>query len=262
MTSARGRLPQLWLWLAVAVVGALVGVALQVALGGSESPSPVTLVAIDRPAQPAGSDAASSAPSTSTTRAAAAALPLTDGSAAAESADAGTQSPPVARDAPQTPPTVSDSGLALRIPALGVNARIVTLGVTTAGHLDVPHDGASVGWYDISARPGHPGSALLGAHFDWDGALAVFGGLSQLSAGDLVFVADGSGGEVTYEVTLATSVDWQHSVAGLLASDGSVSSLTLFTCGGDFDATRGEYDERVIVQAVQLESSAPFAARR
>ena len=238
MSSERSLRPRPLLWLAVALLGAVAGVALQLAVDGSSESPAVSLIArseSERDAPQVGATLGAAPDAAMTT----AAIPSTsepeDGTTAAlvtqpDPADAGQ---PAAAPAPApAAEAATPTGPRLRIPALGIDARVVTLGFSTDGQLDVPGDGSSVGWYDISARPGEPGNALLGAHFDWDGSLAVFASLSRLSTGDLVYIDDGTAGELVYEVTAATSVGWDHPVADVLASDSDRSSQTLFTCGG------------------------------
>lgn len=154
----------------------------------------------------------------------------------------------------------ASSGLLLSIPSLAVSAQIVDLGFTGDGVLDVPSDGVSVGWYDVSPRPGEPGNALLGGHYDWDGSLAVFWRLGELAQGERVELDDGSGSALVYEVQSTSSVDWDRPLSEILTSDAG-SSLTLFTCGGEFDEARGEYEQRVVVWATLVEPS-PLAALR
>lgn len=257
------RLPKPARWLAVAVLGALTGAALHLTVGGPGAAPEVSLVAADPPSAPAEravppAEGASSLPPAVSVPAA----PAPASAPAAEQPSEVVAGPEPAPAASAVAPAPTPSGLTLRIPALGIDAPVVTLGFTGDGQLDVPHDGSSVGWYDISPRPGEPGNALLGAHFDWDGSLAVFASLSQLSTGDLVYVTDGSADELVYEVSDARSVDWDHPVSDVLAAAGTGSSLTLFTCGGSFDSDRSEYDERLIVRAVQIDASTLLAARR
>ena len=170
-------------------------------------------------------------------------------------------------DASQAAPGVAPSphvsaGIRLRVPRLGIDAEVVTLGFTGDGQLDVPAEGNAVGWYDISPRPGMPGNALLGAHLDWNGSRAVFARLSELQQGDQIVINDGATGDRIYEVSVSTSIGWNHPLVDVLAAEGSGSSLTLFTCGGSFDAVRSEYDERVLVRAIEVTSTDSLTAAR
>ena len=185
-------------------------------------------------------------------------LSVVGASTAAQPAESSTESPAGSSLAGPPPPpaaTAAISGLRLSIPSLAVDAPIVGLGFKDDGQLDVPSDGVSIGWYDISPPPGQPGSALLGGHYDWDGSLAVFWRLGELEAGDRVRLDDGAGSELVYEVQVTLAVDWDRPLSEILAGDDSGSSLTLFTCGGDFDRARGEYAQRTVVWATLVEPS-------
>lgn len=174
--------------------------------------------------------------------------------AAGRAADPGLSSAPAVSAREST-------GLRLRVPALAIDTQIVTLGFGADGQLEVPSDGSSAGWYDISPRPGDAGNALIGAHFDWDGSLAVFARLNELSPGDQIVLSDGSE-ELVYEVSQAAAIGSDYPLADVLASDAAGSSLTLFTCGGSFDVASSEYDERFLVRAVAVGISAPLTAHR
>jgi len=152
------------------------------------------------------------------------------------------------------------NGLRLMIPALAVDAPVIDLGFTDDGVLDVPHDGGTVGWYEISSRPGEPGNALIGGHFDWDGSLAVFWRLRDLEVGDRIELAAREGSQLVYEVRSTAAVDWDQPMSDILSLGEGVSRLTLFTCGGEFDRARGEYQQRLVVWATLVEP-APLASR-
>ena len=163
---------------------------------------------------------------------------------------------PVDLDAPE-PETRSAGGMELRIPRLWLRAPIVDLGRAASGELEVPSDGATVGWYEMTALPGDPGQALLGGHFDWEGSLAVFASLSELRAGDRIELVRTAGEDpLVYAVDSLVSVDPDRTLAEVL-DGGEGSTLVLITCGGDFDVLRGGYASRLLVRATLLEESAP-----
>ncbi len=160
-----------------------------------------------------------------------------------------TQAPAAVRIAAQ-----SIAGMRVRIPALGVDASLIELGFADGGQLDIPRDGAVVGWYTISALPGEPGNALLGAHVDWRGSTAVFWRLRDLTAGDMIYI-DTPAGELVYRVDSAGMVPNTTPLGEVLGSRSGPQSLTLFTCGGTFDQVEREYDQRFIVRAVSVPAS-------
>ncbi|MDA0351697.1 MAG: class F sortase [Chloroflexi bacterium] len=138
----------------------------------------------------------------------------------------------------------------LRIPALAVDARVTSLGFDGNGGFAVPTTASAVGWYEFSAWPGSAGNAVLGGHLNWSGSRGVFDRLDELSAGDLVYV-DTPEGEIAYRVVGLRSVAADTPFAQILGERSGPSTLTLFTCGGTFNAAAGEYDHRVVVDAVR-----------
>ncbi len=171
-------------------------------------------------------------------------------------------SQPATVEAPATPADAPDerrsaSGMELRIPKIWLTAPIVDLGVTARGDLDVPEDGATVGWYDITALPGEPGQALLGGHFDWEGSLAVFASLGVLREGDRIELHRGAaGGPLVYAVQSSASVDPDLTLTQVLTGEEG-SALILITCGGAFDEQQDGYENRLLVRATLLEDSSP-----
>ncbi len=178
-----------------------------------------------------------------------------DGARDVDGGSAGSASP-LTPDSPAST-LVNEPGapVRIRIPALSVDAPVVELGFNADGLLDVPSNGATVGWYSVSAEIGAPGSALLGGHRDWAGATAVFYRLGDLSSGDLIHIERG-GELLVYQVQSVRSVQYDTPLSDVLDGRSVSSTLTLFTCGGNFDRGLGQYDERVIVVASQVPATA------
>ena len=144
----------------------------------------------------------------------------------------------------------------LHIPRIWLRAPIVDLGVTASGELDVPADGTTVGWYEMTSLPGEPGQALLGGHFDWEGSLAVFASLSQLREGDRIELVRGAGEDpLIYAVQSSVRVEPELTL-GEIMTGGEGSSLILITCGGSFDEQQDGYENRLLVRAALLEGPA------
>lgn len=244
-------------WLAVAMLGAVAGLLLTVLLSAFRPESAVVVRE--------GAGTTESVAAVETLPGAALSAARRD-EPAVGSASTETESPSasgMAGPPPSGPSDASDAvdGLRLSIPSLNVDAAIVDLGFDDDGRLDVPGDGGSIGWYHMTPQPGEPGNSLLGGHYDWDGSLAVFWRLSELDVGDRVEIDDGSGNELVYEVQSTSDVDWDRPLSEILGTDESGSSLTLFTCGGDFDQERGEYAQRTVVWATLVEPSALTSRR-
>jgi len=156
----------------------------------------------------------------------------------------------------------------LRIPALGIDAPVGARSVGSDGQMSVPAGPADTVWYDMSAWPslgGAPGggqNAILSGHVDYAdlvpyagvlyNGVGVFVSINQLSPGDII--------EVDYRgETLRYAVDWRQEVDAasgnwndIFSANTGRDSLTLVTCGGEFDFTSREYVHRTVVRAVRI----------
>jgi len=156
----------------------------------------------------------------------------------------------------------------LRIPLLNVDAPVGVSVVDGAGgaKLGSPEGPATVFWYNLDAWPGlggvpgGGGNAIFGGHVDISAYLpyadvtyhgpAVFRDLHLLKPGDRVFV-DRDGGSLEYVV------EWSQDIAAgdtsrwgeIWSSDVGADSITLYTCGGDFDLASASYADRLVVRA-------------
>ncbi len=154
-----------------------------------------------------------------------------------------------------------------RIPSLGVDAPLGTRFVGGDGVMPTPTGPADVVWYDLSewtglgGTPGGVSNAIFSGHVDYAAYVAyadvqfrgrgVFFHLGLLSPGDVIEV-------VVNGETLTYAVEWRRQVsandadwAEIYRADLERDSITLITCGGDFDFTSREYADRVVVRAVR-----------
>src|SRR5262249_18626388 len=96
-----------------------------------------------------------------------------------------------------TPPPA----VALQMPAIGVRTRLIRLGITQRGTLQVPHSPAVAGWYTGSPRPGEIGSSIIAGHIDSYLGPGVFYRLRQLHPGNRIYVRQAGGGPAVFRVT-------------------------------------------------------------
>ena len=131
----------------------------------------------------------------------------------------------------------------LSIPAIGVDAGIIPVGVTRAGHLAIGRSVRDVYRWRHGVLPGQRGSAVLAGH-TWSKGPGVFDRLGSLRPGNVVVV-----GKNRFEVTRVRKVTGmsRKAVAGLF-SDRGKPRLVLITCGDRNDLT-GVYRTRIIVNA-------------
>ena len=144
----------------------------------------------------------------------------------------------------------------LTVPAIGVKAPIINLGLNRNGTLQVPSTTTVAGWYTGSPRPGQTGAAVIAGHVDSQAGPAVFFRLRLLQAGQLVYVRRADGSLAVFRVTavqiyLKTQFPTKF-VYGPLPD----AQLRLITCGGTFDSTTGHYLSNVVVSAT-LDTAGP-----
>jgi sortase (surface protein transpeptidase) len=142
----------------------------------------------------------------------------------------------------------------LKIPKLGVNARVMQTGVTKTGALGTPSNVYDTAWYTGSAKPGQPGATLIDGHVSSWTTHGVFYGIKTLIGGDMIQVVRGDGTVLNYQVVRtqvydANSVDMQAAVTPVTAGK---SGLNLITCTGQVEKGTSEFNERVIVFAQQV----------
>lgn len=137
----------------------------------------------------------------------------------------------------------------LRIPSIGVDAVVEAVGVTADYAMAAPQNTSETGWYAQGTVPGQPGDAVIDGHLDTQaGAPAVFARLSQLKAGDSVIVVLADGRQASFNVSRLASVPYMSRPPGLFEIQGS-PRLTLITCAGAWDAQKGVYADRLVVEA-------------
>lgn len=178
---------------------------------------------------------------------------------------------------PEPTPDPYDGELAaMRIPALGVDAAIESIG-TVPGRNQLASPGPhTVGWYHIYDKPGFGTSSLYSAHRDYfPNIKGPFYALTDLGDGDEIIVVMDDGREYVYEVFLQRRYPVDDLPMRDLISPDSADDpdlrrpageewITLITCGGEFVVTAergsGIYLHRDIVIARRVDGASAFAA--
>jgi LPXTG-site transpeptidase (sortase) family protein len=137
--------------------------------------------------------------------------------------------------------------VSVRIPAIGIDTDLGSLGLRPDGSVEVPSDPEQPGWYDRGPAPGEDGSAVILGHVDSTAGAAVFFRLHTLQAGDLVHVLLSDGRTATFSVeSVKTYLKADFPAQEVYASHG-FSALQLVTCGGTFDHQTGHHRANVVV---------------
>jgi sortase (surface protein transpeptidase) len=138
----------------------------------------------------------------------------------------------------------------LIVPAIGLRTRLVPLGLTRAGALEVPRSTKVAGWFDDGPAPGQPGPAIIAGHIDSVTGPAVFYDLDQLRSGDRVYVRRSDGSVVVFAVTRVRAYLKSAFPTTAVYGPAPGSQLRLITCGGAFDRRHHSYLSNVVVFAV------------
>ena len=135
------------------------------------------------------------------------------------------------------------------IPRLGIRSSLESLGVDTAGAMEVPRDPARAGWYTPGPSPGALGPAVIAGHVTWNRLPAVFSGLANLEPGDTVVVRRADGQDAVFRVQrvarFAKAEFPTRAVFGVIDHAG----LRLITCGGTYDVAARRYLDNIVVFA-------------
>jgi hypothetical protein len=135
------------------------------------------------------------------------------------------------------------------IDAIGVDARLVELGLQSDGAMEVPDVGWA-GWYREGPPPGHPGPAVIAAHVDSRAGPDVFFRLRELEADDRVEVHYDTGDTVAFRVVGSERVPKDELPGDRIWPVTDDRLLTLVTCGGEFDRSVRHYRDNVLVFTV------------
>jgi len=140
----------------------------------------------------------------------------------------------------------------LSIPVIGVHTRLIRLGLTARGTLQVPASTSVAGWYTGGPRPGQIGSAVIAGHIDSYLGPGVFFRLRLLRPGDRVYVRQAGGTLAVFRVYAEHSYPKDHFPTQQVYGPAPDPELRLITCGGTFDPAIGSYLNNVVVYAAQI----------
>lgn len=141
----------------------------------------------------------------------------------------------------------------IKIPTIGVDASIETVGQLPDGSLETPDQFAgNVGWYKNSPTPGELGPTVMVGHVDNYKGPSVFWNLSKLMPGDIVKVQREDGVTVSYSVKSSQQFDKNNFPTELVYGNIDYAGLRLITCGGRLDPISGHYSANTVVFAEMI----------
>lgn len=143
----------------------------------------------------------------------------------------------------------------LVIPAIGVDSKLMELGLQADGTMEVPPAGFPAGWYTGAPTPGELGPAIIAGHVDWTGP-GVFYDLHKLVAGNEVRVKRADGSTAVFRVTRVEEYRKAAFPTADVYGDIPYAGLRLITCGGSFNKGTGHYEDNIVAFAELVRSPA------
>lgn len=141
----------------------------------------------------------------------------------------------------------------LSIPKIDVTTDLEQLGTLDDGALATPVNTDLAGWFEGGPRPGEVGPAVIAGHVSWNGDPSVFFRLTELEPGDIVTVEQEDGEKVDFEITRLEQHAKDEFPTVAVYSNTESPELRLITCGGNFDADSGHFDDNIVVFAELVE---------
>jgi sortase (surface protein transpeptidase) len=138
--------------------------------------------------------------------------------------------------------------IAVSVESIDVEAEVEVL-ETVDGVMQAPTTAEVVSWYKETQRLGETGNIVMAGHLNyWGVPEGVFFELENVKVGDIITVTGDQGGVYEYEVVSVEELPIAEGPDEALAA-GDVETLTMITCGGEWDADASEYQSRTVVKA-------------
>jgi sortase A len=140
--------------------------------------------------------------------------------------------------------------LNVTISSIGLDAKIIPVGLQEDGAMEVPEDVMEIGWYNKGARPGEKGNVVLAGHVDNYLGKGVFFDLEDVSLDDEVVLSD-SENSLRYKIVKIESYPYDDGPIEEIYGFTSQKRLQLITCTGWFNPLTKNHEERLVVTAIQ-----------
>jgi LPXTG-site transpeptidase (sortase) family protein len=166
-------------------------------------------------------------------------------------------------EATQTPPATPEVGegecqrgavpIHLTVESIGVDADFEYKEIVD-GLMEQPTGPEQVAWYKDTARLGESNNVVVAGHLNWwNVPEGVFYRLQDMQEGDRIEVTGDDGQVYIYEVRSVTQESNLEPPGIDVIGPTDEQTLTLITCGGEWNADIAEYDQRTVVRAVQVD---------
>jgi sortase (surface protein transpeptidase) len=137
----------------------------------------------------------------------------------------------------------------IEIPAIGVSAPVIELGLNPDRTLEVPTDYGDTGWWEDGPEPGERGPAVIAGHVDSRTGPAAFYRLGELRPGDEILIHRADRTQARFVVRRLERHPKDSFPTRRVYGRTPQPTLRLVTCSGDFDTSTGHYVDNTIVFA-------------
>ena len=136
----------------------------------------------------------------------------------------------------------------LVIPKINIKANVEDVGLDKHKKIDIPKNDYNVAWYELGAKPGENGKAVMAGHLDTRfGGAAVFYDLGSLTQGDTITIIDENEKQISFEVTKIEKFKDANFPIGDVFGSAEEPLLNLITCEGTFNKNTQNYSDRLVV---------------
>lgn len=159
---------------------------------------------------------------------------------------------PVGEDSPLARASNPSDPVNIVVEKAGINATIEQQNIVE-GVMSNPSGPWVVAWYPQTATLGEQGNVVLAGHVDfWNVGPSVFFNVRDLVEGDEIVLTGENDETFTYAVDWVETFLMEDLTTGGVLEDVTghtdTRSVTLITCGGEFDYVNGEYLSRMVVR--------------
>jgi hypothetical protein len=160
-------------------------------------------------------------------------------------------------------PTLARSlPVSISIPAIGVESRLLYVGLNSDGTIQVPplNDPPftnEAAWYKYSPTPGQPGPSIIEGHVDSAAeGPSVFFRLGALKPADLVDITLADHQVAVFKITGVRLYSKSDFPTRTVYGSTDYAALRLITCGGSFDEQSRHYTSNIVAFASLVSSHA------
>ncbi|MFF4773224.1 class F sortase [Microtetraspora fusca] len=151
----------------------------------------------------------------------------------------------------KTGKTASAKPIRIRIPSIGVNAALGSVGVLKSGEIQTPSLSRPkiAAWYRLGPAPGELGPAVILGHVNTRSGAAVFSRLRELQRGNKIEVRRADGKSAIFTVDGVEQVGKTTFPTNRVYGNIATSGLRLITCGGVYNVKNHSYTDNIVVYA-------------